>query len=133
MAVSSLRAHLIAELTDLLDAETQLTKALPKMAALATAKPLKAAFQKHLQETRGHVSRLNRALQQLGERPRRKTCEGMQGLISEGEEVMKKAPEGAFTIGNGGAGARTEELKATLVDIQRSRAADPHKWVHKVF
>ena len=38
-----------------------------------------------------------------------------------------------FKIGNGGAGTRTEELKAALVDIQRSRAADPHKWVHKVF
>lgn len=44
-----------------------------------------------------------------------------------------KAPEGAFTIGNGGAGTRTGELKTALVDIQRSRAADPHKWVHKVF
>jgi len=44
-----------------------------------------------------------------------------------------RAPEGEFKIGNGGAGTRTEELKAALVDIQRSRAADPHKWVHKVF
>ena len=67
MAVASLRAHLIEELTDLLDAETQLTKALPKMAAAATTRPLKAAFQKHLQETRGQVNRLNKALQQLGE------------------------------------------------------------------
>ena len=96
MAVASLRAHLIEELTDLLDAETQLTKALPKMATAATTKPLKTAFQKHLAETRGHVTRLNKALQQLGERPRRKTCEGMQSLISEGEEVMKKTPEGAL-------------------------------------
>jgi ferritin-like metal-binding protein YciE len=96
MAVASLRAHLIEELTDLLDAETQLTQALPKMAAAATTKPLKTAFQKHLQETRGHITRLNQALQQLGERPRRKTCEGMEGLLSEGEEVMNKAPEGAL-------------------------------------
>jgi len=44
-----------------------------------------------------------------------------------------RTPEGEFKIGNGGAGTRTEELKAALVDIQRSRAADPHKWVHKVF
>ena len=44
-----------------------------------------------------------------------------------------RAPEGEFKIGNGGAGTRTEELKAALVDIQRSRAPDPHKWVHKVF
>jgi branched-chain amino acid aminotransferase len=44
-----------------------------------------------------------------------------------------KAPEGSFTIGNGGSGVRTSELKSALVDIQRSRAADSHKWVHKVF
>jgi branched-chain amino acid aminotransferase len=44
-----------------------------------------------------------------------------------------RAPEGEFKIGNGGAGTRTEELKAALVDIQRSRAPDPHKWVHRVF
>jgi ferritin-like metal-binding protein YciE len=96
MAVVSLRAHLIEELTDLLDAETQLTKALPKMATAASTKPLKAAFVKHLQETRGQITRLNKALSLLGERPRRKTCEGMQGLLSEGESVMKKTPEGAL-------------------------------------
>jgi ferritin-like metal-binding protein YciE len=95
-AVESLRTHLIEELADLLDAETQLTKALPKMARAATTKPLKAAFQSHLAETRGHITRLNRALRELGERPRRKTCEGMEGLISEGEDVMSKTPEGSL-------------------------------------
>ena len=44
-----------------------------------------------------------------------------------------RAPEGEFKIGNGGAGARTEELKSALVDIQRCRAPDPHHWIHKVF
>jgi branched-chain amino acid aminotransferase len=44
-----------------------------------------------------------------------------------------RSPEGEFKIGNGGAGTRTDELKAALVDIQRGRAADPHKWIHKVF
>ena len=44
-----------------------------------------------------------------------------------------RAPEGEFKIGNGGSGARTEELKSALVEIQRSRAADPHGWIHKVF
>jgi ferritin-like metal-binding protein YciE len=95
-AVESLRTHLIEELADLLDAETQLTKALPKMARAATTRPLKAAFQSHLAETRGHIMRLNKALRELGERPRRKTCEGMEGLISEGEDMMNKTPEGAL-------------------------------------
>ena len=44
-----------------------------------------------------------------------------------------RAPEGEFKIGNGGAGARTDELKSALVEIQRSRTADPHGWIHKVF
>jgi branched-chain amino acid aminotransferase len=44
-----------------------------------------------------------------------------------------RAPEGEFKIGNGGSGARTEELKSALVDIQRCRAPDPHKWIHRVF
>ena len=96
MAVASLRTHLIEELTDLLDAENQLTRALPKMAAAATTKTLKTAFEKHLQETRGQINRLNKALRHLGARPRRKTCEGMQGLLAEGESVMKKTSEGAL-------------------------------------
>jgi ferritin-like metal-binding protein YciE len=96
MAVESLRTHLVEELTDLLDAETQLTRALPRMAKSATTPALKAAFQRHLQETRGQIARLQKALRQLGERPRRKTCEAMQGLLTEGEEVMNKTPAGAL-------------------------------------
>jgi ferritin-like metal-binding protein YciE len=92
----SLRTHLIDELTDLLDAENQLTKALPKMAASASTPTLKTALQKHLQETRGHIARLDTALRQLGQRPRRKTCDAMQGLISEGEEMMNNTPPGVL-------------------------------------
>jgi ferritin-like metal-binding protein YciE len=96
MAVDSLRTHLIDELADLLDAEGQLTKALPKMSTAATTPKLKTAFKNHLKETRAQIVRLNKALRQLGEKPRRKTCEGMQGLLSEGEEVMNMTPAGAL-------------------------------------
>ena len=96
MAVDSLRAHLIEELTDLLDAENQLTRALPKMAAASSTTALKQAFQQHLKETRGHIIRLNSALRLLDEEPSRKTCEAMEGLLAEGEEMMKKATEGAL-------------------------------------
>jgi ferritin-like metal-binding protein YciE len=95
-AVDSLRTHLVEELTDLRDAEEQLIVALPKLARSATAKPLRTAFQKHLAETRGHVVRLNKALRELGEKPTSKTCKGMKGLLSEGESVMRKTPEGAL-------------------------------------
>jgi ferritin-like metal-binding protein YciE len=96
MAVDSLRAHLIEELTDLYDAEHQLTKALPKMATSATAPSLKAAFRQHLKETRGQIGRLGKALRQLGETPSRKTCEAMKGLLTEGEEMMNNTPKGAL-------------------------------------
>jgi ferritin-like metal-binding protein YciE len=77
-AVKSLHTHLVDELADLLDAERQLVNALPKMARGATAGSLRAAFQKHLNETRTHVTRLNQALGDLGESPRSKTCEAMK-------------------------------------------------------
>jgi ferritin-like metal-binding protein YciE len=93
-AVDSLHAHLVEELTDLRDAETQLTQALPKMAQAATSRDLRAALQKHLKETRTQLTRLDQALRALGEKPTSKTCEGMKGLLKEGESHMKKAPEG---------------------------------------
>jgi ferritin-like metal-binding protein YciE len=96
MAVDSLRTHLIDELKDLLDAENQLTSALPKLASSASTPALRTAFQKHLKETRGHIARLNEAMRELGERPRRKTCEAMEGLLTEGEKMMNEAPEGAL-------------------------------------
>jgi ferritin-like metal-binding protein YciE len=95
-AVDSLRTHLVEELTDLRSAEEQLIEALPKMAKSATAKTLRIAFQKHLGETRTHVTRLNQALRALGEKPESKTCKGMQGLLKEGNSVMGKTPEGAL-------------------------------------
>jgi ferritin-like metal-binding protein YciE len=96
MATESLHTHLVDELIDLRDSEEQLTDALPNLARSATSRPLRAAFQKHLKETRGHIVRLNQALRALGETPRSKTCEGMQGLLEEGEAMMKRAPEGAL-------------------------------------
>jgi ferritin-like metal-binding protein YciE len=95
MAVESLRSHLIEELTDLLDAENQLTKALPKMATAAATPALRKAFRSHLTETRGHIVRLNQAMRQLGEKPKSKTCEAMKGLLTEGDEMMNNSPEGA--------------------------------------
>jgi ferritin-like metal-binding protein YciE len=95
-AVDSLHTHLVEELTDLRDAETQLTQALPKLAQSAASKALRAAFQKHLKETRAHLTRIDQALRALGEKPSSKTCEAMKGLLKEGESHMKKAPAGAL-------------------------------------
>ena len=93
---TSLRRHLIDELRDLLDAEQQLTRALPKFANAAAAPPLKQAFQKHLKETARHVDRLNQALSALGEAPRAKRCVGMRGLLAEGNQMAGTSPKGAL-------------------------------------
>jgi ferritin-like metal-binding protein YciE len=88
MKLESLKDLYNEQLKDLYSAETQLLDALPKMADAASAPDLKRAFSEHLRETQEHVRRLERIFDQLGERPRGHTCEGMKGLIREGEEMM---------------------------------------------
>lgn len=82
------------ELKDLYSAEKQITRALPKMAKAATTEELREAFQTHLEETRGHIERLDRVFEILGAKASAKTCQGMKGLIEEGSEVMEEAEEG---------------------------------------
>jgi len=86
--VGSLRDLYLEELKDLYNAEQQLTRALPKMAAAATSPNLRSAFQQHLRETRGHVDRLDRIVQSLGSSPKGKKCKGMEGLVEEAAELM---------------------------------------------
>ncbi len=81
---------LIEELRDILHAEKQLTKALPKMAEAARFDRLRELFEQHLVETEEQVERLNECFSLLGETARAKPCKGMAGLVEEGQEVMKK-------------------------------------------
>jgi ferritin-like metal-binding protein YciE len=76
------------ELKDSYDAERQLTKALPKLAKAATSPELRKAFESHLEETRNHVERLDRAFELLGEKAKGKHCDGIAGIIEEGGSVM---------------------------------------------
>jgi len=76
------------ELRDAYDGEKQLTKALPKMAKAATSPILRDAFETHLEETRGHIERLERVMEGLGEKVRGKHCDGLAGIIEEGKAVM---------------------------------------------
>ncbi len=96
MAELSLRGHLIDELRDLLDAEQQLTRALPQFAQAAASPMLRTAFEKHLQETKRHLNRLTQAIESIGETARAKRCEGMRGLISEGNSLVAGTPKGAL-------------------------------------
>jgi ferritin-like metal-binding protein YciE len=76
------------ELRDSYDAEKQLIKALPKLAKAATSPQLKTAFETHLEETKGHVDKLERVFESLDERARGKHCDGIEGIIDEGKSIM---------------------------------------------
>ena len=95
-SVASLREHLVEELNDLLNAEEQLIEALPEMAQRSTSRELRTAFRGHLAETRQHKKRVTQALKQLGERASGKTCEAMEGLLTEGQELMEGSDPGAL-------------------------------------
>src|ERR1700682_414472 len=84
---------LVEQLQDLLHAETQLTGALPKMAEAANHPKLKEAFAKHLIQTEGHVERLRKVFELLGEKAEPKPCKAMMGLIEEGQETIDRGEE----------------------------------------
>ena len=78
----------VEELKDIYSAETQLLKALPKMAKAATSEELQDGFGEHLEQTKGHVKRLEQIFSELEENPKGKKCAGMEGLIKEGQEMI---------------------------------------------
>jgi ferritin-like metal-binding protein YciE len=88
MKLDTLQKLYTDELRDLYNAENQLLKALPKMAKAASSEELKEAFEKHLEQTKGHVERLEQVFEELGEKPKGKTCRAMKGLIEEGSEIL---------------------------------------------
>jgi ferritin-like metal-binding protein YciE len=81
----TLRDAFIEALRDAYDAEKQLTKTLPRMAKAASAAGLRAAFETHLDQSRGHLVRLEKVFESLNERARGKQCDGMAGIIEEGK------------------------------------------------
>jgi ferritin-like metal-binding protein YciE len=92
---NTLKDVFIDQLRDLYDAETQLIKALPKMAKAADNNELRAGFEEHLEQTKGHVRRIELIFQSLDEPAKGKKCKGMQGLIAEGKEVINDDWQGA--------------------------------------
>src|SRR6202048_4065825 len=88
MEHQALQQLYIDELKDLYDAENRLVKALPKLAKAATSQKLRSGFEEHLEQTRGHVDRLEEIFDALDEKPTGKKCAGMAGLVKEGKEIM---------------------------------------------
>ncbi len=77
-------------LKDIYYAERKILKTLPKMARAATAPQLKQAFEKHKDQTEGHVERLQQVFELIGKRAQGKTCDAIEGIVAEGEEIMEE-------------------------------------------
>jgi ferritin-like metal-binding protein YciE len=108
----ALQDVLIDELRDMYSAENQLVKALPKLVKGAKSTELKTAFTNHLEETREQVVRLRTVFEHLGKKPTGKHCNGMEGVIKEGEEALEEEMEDAsFDSGLIGAALRTEHYE----------------------
>jgi ferritin-like metal-binding protein YciE len=110
--LNTLRDLYVEQLQDLYSAETQLVKALPKMEKAATDETLKQAFKKHLTQTEQHVQRLEQIFQGLGTKPGGHTCKAMEGLIKEGDEMIKmKGDPAAIDAGLIAAAQRVEHYE----------------------
>jgi ferritin-like metal-binding protein YciE len=94
MSVGTIDDLLVEELKDIYSAETQITKALPKMIKGASSNELRNAFEHHLKETEGQIKRLDKIFEILGSNPKGKTCDGMKGVLSEGSEMLHETAEG---------------------------------------
>lgn len=96
MAEQTLKELYIDELRDLYDAENQLVKALPKMASKAESEELRSGIEEHLQQTKNHAKRIEQIFETLGESVNGKKCKGMQGIVSEGSQVLREGYEDAL-------------------------------------
>jgi ferritin-like metal-binding protein YciE len=93
MSLDTLNELFVDELRDVLSAEKQLVKSLPKMAKASSSPLLRKGFEKHLAETEKQVTRLEQVFKSIGETARAKTCKAMQGLVKEGAEIIEEDAE----------------------------------------
>jgi ferritin-like metal-binding protein YciE len=114
---------LVDELKDIYSAENQIVKALPKMARAASSPELKRAFERHLEETRRQVERLDQIGQDLEIKLTGKKCHGMEGLIEEGKELMEEdLDENAIDAGLIGAAQKVEHYEIAAYGTARTHA-----------
>jgi ferritin-like metal-binding protein YciE len=121
---------MLSFMQDIYYAERQILKALPKMAKAAQNEELKQALTHHREETQGQVERLQKAFEALGKRARAQTCEAINGLIEEGEEVIEEVPEGtlrdAAILANAQAVEHYEMARyGTIIAWAKTCGADP--------
>ena len=112
MKLETLRDLYVEQLHDLYSAETQIVEALPKMVKAASNKQLQTAFSDHLTQSKEHVTRLETIFKQMGEKPAGEKCKGMEGLLKEGEEMIKmKGDPAAIDAGLIAAAQRVEHYE----------------------
>jgi ferritin-like metal-binding protein YciE len=109
-------------LKDLYSAEKQLVKALPKMAKAAQSSDLQKAFNEHLSQTERHVERIEKIFSDLDGSPRGKRCVGMEGLVKEGDEIMKEADKDALDAGLIAAAQKVEHYEMASYGTARTWA-----------
>jgi ferritin-like metal-binding protein YciE len=123
MTKTNLQGLLIEELKDLYNAEQQMVNALPKMAKAANSGKLRSAFEDHLEQTKGHVKRLERAFDLLGLPARGKKCAAMEGLIEEGKELIDEGlPANVQDAGLIGAAQKVEHYEIAAYGTARTHA-----------
>jgi len=123
MQENSLQELYVEQLRDLYNAEQQLVKALPKMAKAAQSEGLRQGIAAHLEQTKGHVDRLQQIFSAMDESPKGKKCAGMEGLVEEGEEVIKEhSSGGVLDAGLIGAAQRVEHYEIAAYGTVRSFA-----------
>lgn len=123
MKLDSLETLFVHELKDLLSAEKQLVKALPKMAKGAASESLRVAFEEHLEQTKIHVERLETIFENLGKAARAEHCKAMEGLIEEGADLLEE--EGTPTVKDAaliGAAQRVEHYEISGYGTARAIA-----------
>ena len=124
MKITTLDKLLEDELKDIYSAEAQLLKALPRMAKAASSPELRRALEKHLEETRRQVERLNQIAESLDIRLTGKKCKGMEGLIEEGKEIIEEdLDENAIDAGLIGAQQKVEHYEIAAYGTARTHAS----------
>ena len=123
MKLDSVENLFLHELKDLLSAEKQLVKALPKMAKGAHCEKLKAAFEEHLEQTKQHVARLEQIMEAEGKPARSEHCKAMAGLVSEGADLLEE--DGTDSVKDAaliGAAQRVEHYEIAAYGTTRALA-----------
>lgn len=124
MKYETLKDLFLDELRDIYDAENEIVKALPKMAGAASSPELRNAFTHHLDQTKRHVTRVEQIFEGLGEKPKAKKCDGVRGIIDEGEDLMgQKGDASVLDAGLIAAAQRVEHYEMAVYGSLRNWAS----------